>query len=70
MPLFEYHCEKCSEDHELLVRGTEKPVCPGCGSDRLTKQASAFAAVTAPTRAPASSCASCCQRGDGSCPYN
>jgi putative FmdB family regulatory protein len=72
MPLFQYHCEKCTEDHEILVRGSEEPACPSCGSKRLTKLASAFAAVTAAAGSdgPSPACGSCCQRGDGSCPYS
>lgn len=37
MPLYEYHCEPCNRDHELLIRASEKPVCPDCGGERLTK---------------------------------
>ena len=30
MPIFEYACEKCQSEFELLVRGDDKPACPEC----------------------------------------
>jgi putative FmdB family regulatory protein len=69
MPLFGYVCEKCDKRSEILIRGAETPVCPYCGSDRLVKQASAFApmgASGAPSIPPG--CESCCSRRDGTCP--
>ncbi len=62
MPLYEYHCQKCDSDVELLVRNdTEKPECPHCGSNKLEKQLSVAAApvsgnanlpVSGPSEAP------------------
>ena len=46
MPLYEYACESCSEDFELLIRGDERPECPSCGGLKLTKLMSAPAAHT------------------------
>lgn len=38
MPLYEYHCEACGANIELLVRNSEaKPVCSECESPKLTK---------------------------------
>ena len=37
MPIFEYHCEDCSRQFELLVRSDEHPVCPACQSVKLEK---------------------------------
>lgn len=38
MPLYEYHCEACKKDAELLVqRHDASPRCPECGSDRMKK---------------------------------
>ncbi|OYX82934.1 MAG: FmdB family transcriptional regulator [Azorhizobium sp. 35-67-5] len=37
MPLFSYHCPQCDTDVELLVRGSEAPVCPGCGASGLER---------------------------------
>jgi putative FmdB family regulatory protein len=44
MPLFEYQCQSCSKDFELLVRGSETPECPSCRSTSLQKRLSVFAA--------------------------
>lgn len=50
MPIYEYHCEKCGKDSELLVRNSEEhPTCPDCGSVKLTKKFSVFAASGKPT---------------------
>jgi len=45
MPIYEFHCEECERDSEVLVRtadwrGTK---CPECGSARLEKKLSVFA---------------------------
>ena len=53
MPLFQYACEECGQTHELLIRGNEKPACPNCGSERLTRQMSAFAAVSSGSKSDA-----------------
>jgi putative FmdB family regulatory protein len=75
MPLFGYLCEDCETLSEVLIRGSEEPCCPSCGSARLVKQASAFAPVSAGVGggadAPAAGCgmADCCQMRD-SCGLN
>lgn len=43
MPLYEYSCGGCGGQVEILVRGEDKPVCPECGSRRLTKLVSVVA---------------------------
>lgn len=43
MPLFEYRCDDCATECELLVRSSTVPVCPSCGSTSLQKQLSMFA---------------------------
>jgi putative FmdB family regulatory protein len=45
MPLYEFHCENCERDSEILVRSTkwEGTPCPHCNSKRLTKKLSVFA---------------------------
>jgi len=45
MPIYEFHCDKCAKDSELLVRSTdwEGTKCPHCGSTKLTKKLSVFA---------------------------
>lgn len=41
MPLFEYTCESCNHEFELLVGQRETPKCPTCASTQLTKLMSA-----------------------------
>jgi putative FmdB family regulatory protein len=47
MPIYEFHCEKCGRDSELLVRSTnwKNSECPHCGSKKLSKKFSTFAAA-------------------------
>jgi len=47
MPIYEYTCESCHEDSEILVRGSERPECPECGSVKLAKRLSVPAAHVA-----------------------
>lgn len=37
MPVYEYQCEQCGEEFELIQRITAPPggTCPGCGSTRV-----------------------------------
>ncbi len=37
MPLYEYICENCHKQLELLVRGSEQPRCPHCEGEKLTR---------------------------------
>lgn len=50
MPLYEYVCESCRDEFELLVRGDESPVCPACGGKKLVQLLSVVAAHTAGSR--------------------
>ena len=53
MPIYEYTCDDCQVDFELLVRGTEHPECPTCGGAKLSKQFSVPAAyVSGASRLP------------------
>lgn len=47
MPLYEYQCDGCEQQVELLIRGDESPECPNCGSSKLQKQFSVPAAHNA-----------------------
>ena len=41
MPLFEFICQSCEAEFELLVGVRETPVCPACQSRKLDKLMSA-----------------------------
>jgi len=49
MPIYEFHCEKCGKDSEILVRSSdwEGTKCPRCGSTKLEKKFSTFASANA-----------------------
>jgi len=40
MPIFDYICDDCGKDFELLIRGSEVAACPVCESTSVTKQLS------------------------------
>jgi putative FmdB family regulatory protein len=75
MPIFEYICQECQHEFEILVFGRDKPKCPKCHSQRLSPQLSVFAMSSkgmsargsAPS-APTGACGSCGDpRGPGAC---
>lgn len=61
MPLYEYRCQVCDRGFEALQRmgaSADGLVCPACGSPRVTRQFSTFAAACGPAGAGAgASCA-------------
>lgn len=63
MPLYEYRCQDCDHDFELLVRESTTFECPACHGTSLEKQLSVFA-VASDTRASAPKVAA---GGCGSC---
>lgn len=65
MPIYEFHCEKCATDSEILVRSSDwkGTKCPKCGSAKLVKRLSVFASSGS---GPAGD-APPCEGGSGSC---
>lgn len=60
MPIYEFHCGRCEERFEELVRNLEQArevVCPECGSEDVERLQSGFATVGAGS--DAGSIASC-----------
>ena len=43
MPLYSYQCTQCQAEFEALVRSSDIPVCPHCGSDKLERLIGAIA---------------------------
>jgi len=58
MPIYEFHCEKCEQDSEILIRSTRwaGTKCPHCGSTKLAKKFSTFASATAGEASAPPSC--------------
>ncbi|MCP4690523.1 MAG: zinc ribbon domain-containing protein [Desulfobacterales bacterium] len=75
MPIYEYHCEECSNDFESLVFGGEKPDCPACNSGRVRKLMSACGFVSKGTggetvsSAAGSSCGGCAATSCAGCAH-
>ncbi|MEK9862614.1 MAG: FmdB family zinc ribbon protein [Limisphaerales bacterium] len=48
MPIYEFSCDDCNVEHEQLVRShdTSNLSCPSCGSSKLSKKLSVFAAAS------------------------
>ena len=50
MPIHEYRCTECGHEFEELVRNEKQKVaCEKCGSRKLERKLSVFAAVVNPT---------------------
>ncbi len=71
MPIYEFACEQCGKESEILVRSSkwQGTPCPHCGSKKLAKKFSTFASSTAgssssPGPAPGGGG---CSRNPGSC---
>lgn len=73
MPIYEYRCSACEADFEELVRtsSAEKSVaCPKCGSRKISRKLSVFAArETAPCGVTSGTPGPCgrCGNAAGSC---
>ncbi len=50
MPIYEYECDGCRDEFELLIRGDETPKCPDCGGTKLQRLLSTPAAHTGGSR--------------------
>lgn len=57
MPMFDFVCTACQHSFETLVRGSQVPACPACGSEKLEKQLALPAIKTSGTHAKAMSAA-------------
>lgn len=40
MPIYEYTCDTCGHDFELLVRRQDTPACPACDAKELSRRIS------------------------------
>ena len=79
MPFYEYRCQQCHHQLEVLQKMSDAPLvdCPGCGAPAMKKLMSASADVSSNAQGPA--CAGgdvssvvppCMSGGCGGCPTN
>lgn len=55
MPIYEFSCETCSEEFEILVRSSnweDEVECPSCGSGEVEKLLSVFVATALDDSSP------------------
>jgi putative FmdB family regulatory protein len=74
MPIYEFHCNRCNKDFEMLLMGSDKPICPTCKTDDIYRLLSACGFLSKgeqgqTTRASAgqSSCSGCSATSCSSC---
>lgn len=73
MPIFEYTCQRCGADFELLLASTTAAArCPECDSARLRRHLSLFAVAGGRAPAPAAGsagakCSGCRSRNCAGC---
>ena len=70
MPIFEFNCDSCDTEFEILVQSKGEISCPDCSSTNLTKRFSTFATSGQETalRDQPGPCGTCGDpRGAGSC---
>ncbi len=53
MPLYDFHCGRCGEEFERLVRAGDIVDCPSCGGRDVERLLSTFALSTEERRAAA-----------------
>lgn len=72
MPLYEYKCKKCGKGFEVLVRSAAEEIsCEHCGSSRIEKVFSLFAASGTEKKVnnAGGGCGSCSSGTCGSCSH-
>ena len=69
MPIYEYKCNQCGEDLEMLVFGKKTVDCPKCSSQDIKKKMSSFgmSGVDKPFASSSSGCTSCSKSTCTSC---
>jgi len=72
MPIFEYICEKCRNEFELLVFRNDEPACTKCGDKNPRKKMSACSFSVGNTSKAASpsngsGCSGCTSSNCASC---
>ncbi|MBF0608720.1 MAG: FmdB family zinc ribbon protein [Candidatus Magnetobacterium sp. LHC-1] len=66
MPIYEYLCNNCNQNVELLVYGNRQVSCPHCGSSEMKKKMSMFG-VSGVDRQVKSDCGGCRKTSCSTC---
>ncbi|UCG77595.1 MAG: zinc ribbon domain-containing protein [Nitrospirota bacterium] len=69
MPIYEYSCNNCGKEFELLVFGSSAVSCPHCENSDITKKMSTFgmSGVDKPFAGTDTGCTSCSKTSCSSC---
>lgn len=67
MPLYDYKCQYCGHEFELLVMGGEQPACPVCARVELEKLMSGFSVRGGAKESGGSTGSKCSGCAGGSC---
>lgn len=69
MPLFDFHCNLCGCNFELLVSGKDEAICPKCNGKDVIKKFSVFSFSGSKgfSSSLGSSCSSCTSSSCSSC---
>ena len=72
MPIYEYICEKCGNEFEMLVFREDEAACSACGAKNPKKKMSSFGfsvgyKFTSSSAGKGSSCAGCSSSNCSSC---
>jgi putative FmdB family regulatory protein len=67
MPIFEYHCNECDKDFEILLIGDEEVSCPDCAGRNLRRLVSTFSHKSEGEPTRSSSCSTCSAASCATC---
>ncbi|MBP7653203.1 zinc ribbon domain-containing protein [Candidatus Dependentiae bacterium] len=68
MPIYEYSCNKCGNNFEILTNGKEKIFCNKCSSPEITKKFSVFGIGNSSKNSSSYTNCDSSQCGTGYCP--
>jgi putative FmdB family regulatory protein len=74
MPIFEYICQDCGKEFEVIVRNRDATQCPKCHGTKLEQKLSVFAVASGgssfESRMPSSGGGCACGDPNGPCSMN
>ncbi len=69
MPIFEYHCNECEKEFEILILGDQEVSCPNCMGKNVSKLLSTFSHKSEEgfSSSKGSSCSTCSATSCSTC---